>query len=1566
MKNLYLLAFTLFIFGSIHGQKNKNNYDSKWFIGFNYGATWSSSDIDNSWDVREPQSESLRSTNPTGWSLFLGKSYNYEYGKMLSFDLRGRYLRGHWYGQNTELDSSMTSNIGEVQDIYDQYNSAYGGFIPNYYTKLDRLSLELVIHLNRLREKTGVDPYIFGGLGFSWKSIMADLTTLDETGDTPLLYSEEQMLNNDLDFDYETNLIDRQKYFMPSLGFGLAYDFGNASIGLEHKTTFTRGDQFDGYISEAPRLENDLYHYTSAFVRFRLGGSNNTRPSQPAPKPPASASDFTSCPTPVVDILNANNTSSSSGTLVINAKLTNVNSVSQIKLTDKNNMTVPFDYDPTTNNVTATVSLVLGNNTFTLEATTNCGSDVERLNIQNTNNSSSGFTSCPSPIVNIFNSNNASVAQGTMIISAQVENVNNGSEIKLRDGNQLSLPFNFDVNTKLLTATVTLVDGNNVFNISASNECGSDARQITVQYTNISCPSPVVNILNTNNVSITQGTMSITAQVENINDAAEIKLLNANQVYLPFSFNANTNMLTASVTLVEGNNIFYVSASNNCGSDAEQITVQHTNITCPSPEVNVLNGNNSSVAQGTISISAQIENINAISEISFTNANQVALPFNYDFNTRTMTASVSLMQGSNTFYISAINNCGGDTDQINIEYTNAPCPSPVVNILNANDVQVNQGVMSISAQILNVNSASEILFTDINQNPLLFSYNLNTNVFSASVTLAEGNNTFFISAANNCGSDTDRLNIEYTNCKAPTGVFMNLGSTTVESPSVMVQASILEITDGAMVRLFVNNNQVFGFNFNPSTGLLQSNLSLEPGQNLIRIDFANDCGQGTINQTIIYNQCETPLIELIHPSASGATSNNQNQNIDIQITGTDVTKNNITLKLNGKPMNLSAASFTNQLLSFSLVLIPGINTISVDVQNDCGSDSEVFTIDFENCIPPSIVFNGVQTGLVTMQQSLALNITMNEIFGSQNISYKLNGKNLSGLQFNPANNTLSGSISLVPGDNYFTVSASNDCGTAIETLHIIYNDCKDPTISITSMGSLTGGTNVSVSNPAYTIMASLSNVQLNKEISVKHNGKNINFSFVKGKLSSNVTLGPGLNTFNITVHTPCGEASENLTIVYDDCQPPSITLKVPTSNSIQSTSQKVQIIAKISNITSMSQISLVNGGTAVPFALNNGILKAQVTLTDGINSVVLKAKNPCGEDTESISISYEPCLIPQIVLTSSTPSVVMTSSVPLTTVSINNYAASTTVTISVNGHSISSAYYQISNGNLTGNIPLISGMNTISIYAVSPCGSDSETISILRCKNPSVNWINPALVNTVVTSESFTLQAMANNAFDASNIQLVLNGSVIQFDYNGNTELLSATVNLMPGNNVFAIRIENTCGAANSNIKLIYQPGNNGSNGNNGNSGSNGLNGSNGNSGSNGSNGNNNSNGNNGHGNNGDGIDVSNPGQGNGGPNGQNDPSGNVDDENQQGNGSGNMGTNGNNGGQNNKSQTPTPSKAPKGNSGSKNTTAPKGTSSSGNKGSGVKSNKPSGSSNDKGTPSPKIPNKNNGKGKGR
>ena len=1194
MKNLYLLAFTFIVFGSLLGQKDRNNYDSKWFIGFNTGVTWSSSDIDNSWKWRASsldvaqEDDDFRFTRPSGWGIVLGKSFNYDYGKFLSFDIRGRYLHGHWYGQNTAIDTSITSVNDDAQLLFDQYTSAYGGFVPNYHTDLRRLSLELVIHLNKLREKTGLDAYIFGGVGISWKTIKADLTSL-ETG---TIYSEQQMLDEDLDFIYETDLINKQKYFMPSLGFGLAYDFGRTSIGLEHKTTFTRGDQFDGYISEIPRFENDLYHYTSAFIKFRLGGSNNSsRPT--SPKPPTSSSGFTSCPTPVVSILNTNNSTSNEGTTTINAQLTNVNAVSQIKLTDMNQMPLPFDYDSFSNKVTATVSLVPGNNTFFLRATTNCGSDMARLNLQNTTSPSSGFTSCPSPLVNI------------------------------------------------------------------------------------------------------------------------------------------------------------------------------------------LNANNTSVSEGTISLSAQIENVNDVSEIKFTNANQIQLPFNFDSNTKTL---------------------------------------------------------------------------------------------NALVTLVEGNNTFYISAANNCGSDTDRLNIQYSNCSIPTGAFISPTSNiTVDAPNLMIQARVLEISDASLLEVYLNNSQVFGFSFNPSTGLLISNLSLNQGQNTIRIDFENECGSGTISNSIIFEECETPNIEMILPSASGATTNNQNQNIEIQITGSDITINNIAVKLNGAFINIASASYANHQLNFAVVLVPGINNISVVVQNECASDTKSFMIDLEDCDAPSIVFNNSQTGLITLQANLNVNITVNEVFGAQNISYNLNGQAIQGLQYNTQSNTLSGQIVLIPGDNFFTVSASNDCGNDVETLHVIYNDCKDPMIAITSQGSLNGGTNTTVTNSSYTIAANLSNVNTSNEISIKHNGQYINFSFVNSVLMSNVVLGPGLNTFKIVVTTPCGNASVELTIVYDDCQPPSISLKVPTSNAVLSTSQKIQLIAKLMNINTSSQITVQNGGISIPFAFNNGILKSQINLVDGNNSIVLNVKNPCGEDTELIIIEYLPCDIPEIVLdNSSIPSVITSSNVSINA-AIFNDQPSTTITINVNGNTLPASNHQIMNGTLTGSIPLILGQNTISIYAVNPCGSDSESFSILRCKNPSVNWINPALVNTVVTNESFNLEAMANNALDAANIQFSFNGSPQGFDFDISNEKLTKTVILVPGDNVFAIRIQNACGAANSSITVIYDT-LNGQNGNGSNNG-NGMGNSNGNEGGPGNN--------NGHGNNTDGVDVSNPGQGNGGPNGQEDESGDEDDENQ-------------------------------------------------------------------------------------
>ena len=54
---------------------------------------------------------------------------------------------------------------------------------------------------------------------------------------------------------------------MPSVGIGIGYQVGKGvSLGIEHKTTFTMADNFDGHVQAKGKYANDWYHYTSCLL----------------------------------------------------------------------------------------------------------------------------------------------------------------------------------------------------------------------------------------------------------------------------------------------------------------------------------------------------------------------------------------------------------------------------------------------------------------------------------------------------------------------------------------------------------------------------------------------------------------------------------------------------------------------------------------------------------------------------------------------------------------------------------------------------------------------------------------------------------------------------------------------------------------------------------------------------------------------------------------------------------------------------------------------------------------------------------------------------------------------------------------------------------------------------------------------------------------------------------------------------------------------------------------------------------------------------------------------------
>src|SRR6218665_1760588 len=268
MNRIFTLLLGLLLTLQLSAQeKLKVDYDndSRWFWTLNAGGTWTKADVKYKTDW--------------GYGITIGKAFNYNYGKPISFDIRGRYLTGAWYGQAGDTTGFKYGNNALSTGSTD-YKTNLGYAVLNHQTKLHELSLELVLHANNVRARSGWDPYIFGGIGYTWYRTKGDLVGANDS-----IYDYNSLVaNNTLsatsaadlqDGKFESILdgssSDWSGRWMPSLGFGLGYQVGpRFSMGFEHKTTFTLDDVFDGSVNPTGKYANDWYHYSGVYLKFHL------------------------------------------------------------------------------------------------------------------------------------------------------------------------------------------------------------------------------------------------------------------------------------------------------------------------------------------------------------------------------------------------------------------------------------------------------------------------------------------------------------------------------------------------------------------------------------------------------------------------------------------------------------------------------------------------------------------------------------------------------------------------------------------------------------------------------------------------------------------------------------------------------------------------------------------------------------------------------------------------------------------------------------------------------------------------------------------------------------------------------------------------------------------------------------------------------------------------------------------------------------------------------------------------------------------------------------------------
>lgn len=656
MIKIITLAFTLtIILGSAFAQKIDYDNSSKWFMGFNLGGTWQTTDVANKTSL--------------GYGATLGRSFNYSYGKKISFDIRGRYLGGNWYGQ----DYKKTDLANYTDSTLQNFKDSLGFSVNNFQTQVHRLAIELVLHANGLRERTGWDAYIFGGVGFTWFQSYGDLSASDSTGISYYNYDESQLgkpyINTLLDGQYETNLIKTgadaieqwTTKFMPSLGFGIGYQIGKrVTLGIEHKTTFTMIDNFDGFTSTA-QSKNDLYHYTSMYLNFHFKTRNNDpKPVTTDPNSFNNIDNYNQQNNPCLNPTVRFTTPTTSGVQTANMSYTVVADIKEVvgngnivfKHNGVNNLN--FTYNDQTDRFESTVILASGFNTFEIVANNTCGSANQTSSIS--------YQNCQLPIIAFVNpaSNGLTVSNPIFNLNAVIQNLGSG-QLSVSQNNMASSNYTFNSATGSFQNSFTLLPGLNTFVISTTNACGTDSKTITVNYQ--ACNIPVIAMVTpySSGTTVNNATFNFSAQVQNAT-AGQITVKLNNRVIS--NFNLTNGLVKSTVTLQAGLNTFQITAMNTCGTASETITVNYQN--CIPPSISISTPTNTTVSVSNFILSATIQNSNNGQGITFKQNNQTNTNYSFNSLSGTFQTNVILTPGLNTFVITAMNACGTDSETITV------------------------------------------------------------------------------------------------------------------------------------------------------------------------------------------------------------------------------------------------------------------------------------------------------------------------------------------------------------------------------------------------------------------------------------------------------------------------------------------------------------------------------------------------------------------------------------------------------------------------------------------------------------------------------------------------------------------------------------------------------------------------------------------------------------------------------------------------------------------------------------------------------------------------------------
>ncbi len=819
------------------------------------------------------------------------------------------------------------------------------------------------------------------------------------------------------------------------------------------------------------------------------------------------------------------------GNTSFNVSVENITNENMILVT-LNGSPVSFTYNSLTGHVAGAISLIEGSNTVSISATNECGNTTSETII-----TYAGVQDqLPPPLVTITapNTNPYPTSNSTETITATVLNVAGVNGISAIFNGVPTTNFSYNSTSKVFSYSAPLISGLNSLIISGTNTVGTDSKTQTITKAE-PCLNPKVRFAEP--TANANGYTSFFATVGNIINSNLI-FVSHNGSTVPFTYDAATGKVSVTLTLLEGNNLIGISASNACGSALSEHNIMYTapiEVPCLNPLITILSLPMSNGSQ--YNFTAAVSNVLSSSNVSV-NLNGTVVSSNYNANTGSLLASLTLVEGNNTVVVNA-NECDGATETLTVVYT-VPCDPVTYNLIlpNGNSATTAVATYMIKINTENVPSNTNISVT-LNGNSIPFTFNPNSGMIDCSnIPLQVGVNPVVVTIGNDCSNETISYNITYEEpivvpppCENPT---ISLSSTGTSSTAAYnLAGTIANITDVTNVAVTLNGSAITS-NFNINSGNLTSSLTLVEGNNTVVVN-ANECDGATETLTVVYTvPCDPVTYNLILPNGNSATTAVATYMIKIN-TENVPSNTNISVTLNGNSIPFTFNPNSGMIDCSNIPLQVGVNPVVVTIGNDCSNETISYNITYEEpiVVPPPCENPTISLSSTGTSSTAAYNLagTIANITDVTNVAVTLNGSAITS-NFNINSGNLTSSLTLVEGNNTVVVNA-NECDGATETLTVVYTVPCDP---VTYNLILPNGNSATTAVATYMIKINTENVSDSSNITTTLNGGSIPFTFDpnSGMIScSNIALEEGDNPLVVTMGNSCSDETIYYTITYE-------------------------------------------------------------------------------------------------------------------------------------------------------------------------------------------------------------------------------------------------------------------------------------------------------------------------------------------------------------------------------------------------------------------------------------------------